>query len=344
MDNALTAGRADHSKPSGQRLTCGGYLLICHRPARLHGLAHGVPPGHQCRRFKGTGDGTAAERTSPVFSVSWPLTRVHPDRPCGKKSSDFERIELRLFIGREPPTTTPRSASFRKMKCVGVGSRLPDRIPSTAFVISADAPDANGRDPGGADNRCRGVVAPTGYNARTSRRVWIFRYLGSAPSWPSRSAISAFKASMNSATINLPLEWCGQTDRRSNVCQSIFGCEPSVSGSHLRQRAFAAWRAISCLWLGVRDSARARPPLRPPFRPSSTAAWFLLWSTGGVGALSSTWPVRMSPTNLPSSTGSRGRLRRFPVIIAVCHDLVLRNGISLTAGSGSVWIAHPLRP
>ena len=34
--------------------------------------------------------------------------------------------------------------------------------------------------------------------------------------------------------------------------------------------------------------------------------------------------MRISPTILPSCTGSRGRLRRFPAIIAVCHDLGLR--------------------
>ena len=321
MENALTAGRADHSKPNGQRLTCGG--LPPHVPptgTASRPCARGST-GLSIRRSKETGDGRSAAVPSPVFSVSWPLTRVHPDRLCGTKSSDFERIELRLFIGREPPTNTPRSASFSKMSCVGVGLRLPDKIPSTAFVISADAPDVNGRDPGAADNRCRGVVAPTRYNARASRRVWIFRYLGSASSWPSRSAISAFKASMNSATYQSPFGVVWPSYRRRNVCQSNSGCEPSVSGSHLRQRAFAAWRAISCLRLGVRDSARARPPLRPPFRPSSTADWFLFGSIGGVGALSSTWPVRMSPTNLPSSTGSRGRFRRFAVMVAVCHGL-----------------------
>jgi hypothetical protein len=65
-------------------------------------------------------------------------------------------------------------------------------------------------------------------------------------------------------------------------------------------------------WLETHHNPCATPPFKPPFRPRATAAGSLP-SSSGVGARSSTWPVRMSPISLPSSTGSRGRLRRLVI-------------------------------
>ena len=50
-----------------------------------------------------------------------------------------------------------------------------------------------------------------------------------------------------------------------------------------RQRAAAAFRAISLLCSGVSFSALALPPLRPPCRPNSTAAGFFPSYGSGSG-------------------------------------------------------------
>lgn len=70
-------------------------------------------------------------------------------------------------------------------------------------------------------------------------------------------------------------------------------------------RARAARRALSLRCSGVILAARAFPPFKPPLRPNSTAAAFLV-SSGGV---SSAPPVARSTISFPSWFGSRGRLR-----------------------------------
>jgi hypothetical protein len=51
---------------------------------------------------------------------------------------------------------------------------------------------------------------------------------------------------------------------------------------YFRHLAFAAFLAISDLFLAVRDLALAFPPFSPPNRPNATAAGFFLGSSIGV--------------------------------------------------------------
>jgi len=106
----------------------------------------------------------------------------------------------------------------------------------------------------------------------------------------------------------------------------------SVLGVPQRRRAASCAIFFRCS--GVRESARARPPFKPPLRPRATAAGSLCGSMGAGVARSSTWPVRMSPISFPSWTGSRGRGRRLAVILLVCH--ARRQGPSRTT---KVWLA-----
>src|SRR2546430_10323984 len=67
-------------------------------------------------------------------------------------------------------------------------------------------------------------------------------------------------------------------DFLNGLCVRYFGC--ALAGrrcylSPLAHRARAARLAISDRRLGLNDSARALTPLRPPMRPSITAAGFL---------------------------------------------------------------------
>ena len=68
------------------------------------------------------------------------------------------------------------------------------------------------------------------------------------------------------------------------------------------QRAVAASLAISARWSAVSLVARDAAPFRPPERPRVTAAGSFPSSNE-----STTRPVAMSPTNLASWIGSRGR-------------------------------------
>ena len=77
----------------------------------------------------------------------------------------------------------------------------------------------------------------------------------------------------------------------------------------------AALRALSRRCSGVRDAARALPPINPPRRPSSTAAWFL----AGVGGSGSRSPVAKSTTALASWLGSRGIRERLGMARVCAH-------------------------
>src|SRR5436190_1403870 len=80
------------------------------------------------------------------------------------------------------------------------------------------------------------------------------------------------------------------------------------------QRATAAFLAASERCVAVNFADLALPPLRPPRRPSSTAA-----GSRPFSILSSTWPVAISTISLPSWIGSRGRLSRLVAMLPIWH-------------------------
>ena len=71
----------------------------------------------------------------------------------------------------------------------------------------------------------------------------------------------------------------------------------------------AATRAISVRCSGESFALLAAAPLGPPARPLATAAGSFF-----VSSRSSVWPVAMSPINLASAIGSRGRGSRVAVM------------------------------
>jgi hypothetical protein len=70
----------------------------------------------------------------------------------------------------------------------------------------------------------------------------------------------------------------------SGLC---FGVSLIVLASDFAQRFLAAVWAMLLRSAGVSESARARPPFKPPLRPSSIAAGFLPLSFGSGAAISS---------------------------------------------------------
>lgn len=91
------------------------------------------------------------------------------------------------------------------------------------------------------------------------------------------------------------------------------GCDQA----RLFQRACAAFPGMADRSAGVSFSARAIPPLRPPSRPSSTAAGFLP-SHGAADAAAPS--VASSTTDSASALRSRGRFTDCSGIVPPCRS------------------------